>query len=51
LSNISPIVPPATLRKVLPATPSKNLVMIMVSMFCATAHGIMKMKTKAKEII
>jgi len=45
------MVPPATLRKVLPATPSKNLVIMMVSIFCATAQGMMKMKTKAKEIM
>jgi hypothetical protein len=49
LPNISPTVPPATLRKAEPAKPSKNLATNMVCIFFATAHGIIQIKKKVKE--
>lgn len=49
LLNMSPIVPPATLRKALPTNPTKKRATSRVCIFCATAQGIMKMKRIAKE--
>lgn len=49
LSNMSPIVPPATLRKADPATPSRNRAISMVWIFCATAQGISQMTKNVKE--
>ena len=43
------MVPPATLKKALAKKPSNHLVMRIVSMFGATAHGMIQMKVIAKE--
>lgn len=51
LANISPTVPPATLRKALPANPSRNRATSMVWILRATAHGIRKMRKNEKEQI
>lgn len=40
---------PATLRKALPANPSKNRATSMVAVFFATAQGINQMKKALKE--
>jgi hypothetical protein len=48
-SNKSPTVPPATLRKALPARPLKKRLTIIVWMFCATAHGINHIKKKVND--
>ena len=48
-ANISPTVPPATERKALPANPSRKRATSMVWMFCANAHGMVKMRKKVKE--
>lgn len=50
-SNMSPTVPPATLRKALPDNPSKNRAMSMVSMFWATAHGMSQITKDAKDVM
>lgn len=47
--NRSPTVPPDTDRNALPAKPWKNLAMIMVSMFFATADGMIQMMNPANE--
>src|SRR6266498_2438150 len=50
-ANKSPTVPPATLRKAAPATPSINLDTSIVAIFCATAQGISHMTKKENETI
>lgn len=45
----SPTVPPDTERKADPARPWRKRVTMMVSMFCATAEGIRKMRKDRKE--
>ena len=47
--NKSPTVPPDTDKKALPASPWKKRAMIMVSMFLATADGMIQMKKPANE--
>lgn len=49
LANISPTVPPATLRKAEPASPSKNLAISIVCIFGATAHGISQIRKNVNE--
>ena len=51
LENKSPTVPPATLKKAAPAKPSMNLEMSIVSIFWATAHGIIHTRKKNKDVM
>jgi hypothetical protein len=48
-SNMSPTLPPATLRKELPAAPSMKRLMRRVSMLRATAEGIRKTRNTKME--
>jgi len=48
---MSPIVPPATDRKALPARPSKNRATNIVPMFFATAHGMIQIRKNVKDPI
>lgn len=48
-TNMSPMVPPATLRNTLPAKPMKKRLMRIVVIFCATAHGIIQIRHIKKE--
>ena len=48
---LSPTVPPATLKKALPANPSINRETSSVPTFFATAQGISHIRKKPKEII
>jgi hypothetical protein len=48
-SKTSPAVPPATLKKLLPANPVKKRAMIIVSMFWATAEGMVQMMNMVHE--
>lgn len=50
-ANMSPTVPPATLRKALPANPSRKRATSIVWILRATAHGTMKMRKNEKEQI
>jgi hypothetical protein len=47
--NRSLTVPPLTLRKALPARPWKKRAIMIVSIFFATAHGMIQMAKTAKE--
>jgi hypothetical protein len=48
--NKSPTVPPATLRKAAPAKPSMKREIIIVSIFFATAQGMIQTTKKKREI-
>ena len=47
--NASPIAPPATLRKALPAKPLKNLPTSNVSIFLETAQGISQIRKNVSD--
>jgi len=47
--NMSPTVPPATLRKAEPARPSKNRATNIVPILRASAHGINQIRKKVKD--
>jgi hypothetical protein len=46
---MSPTVPPATLKKALPAKPSKKRETSIVAIFLATAQGMIHIKKKTYE--
>ena len=48
--NISPTVPPATLRNALPAMPSKKRDTNIVPIFLATAQGTSQIMKNTKEV-
>jgi hypothetical protein len=51
LENMSPTVPPATLRKALPVSPLMNLPTSIVWIFLAAAHGTSQIMKNISEMI